>query len=475
MTIETFGFLSVIPPLVAIILAIRTKQVIVSLVFGLLVGYIIVENGKIGVGALRTLDAMVVVFENPGNTRTILFTLLIGSLIHLIKHAGGIDGFVHRVQKQVLKSKDPRSKLQVAAGLTGFMIFIESNISILTVGTVFQSLFKRFNIPKEKLAYLADSSSAPSCILFPINAWGAYIMGLLAVYEGIPPFQTLIYSIPFNFYPILTLILVFYLASSNKSYGPMKKVEDAYQEDQHEEESETSGKAGKARYMLVPLGIMIFSMPIFLIHTGWEPGFPGTFTERLWYAIGNASGSASVLYAVSTAVVVSGIYFWLSKRITLSGFIDKSMEGMKDMLEMGVLMLLAFAIGNLCNILGTGPYVASVTESWLSPALAPAIIFLTSCFIAFSTGTSWGTFAIMVSIAVPLAQAIDLNIYVALAAVLGGGVFGDHCSPISDTTLIASMASGSDHIDHVRTQLPYALFTGGLAFILYLITGFLFL
>ena len=135
-------------------------------------------------------------------------------------------------------------------------------------------------------------------------------------------------------------------------------------------------------------------------------------------------------------------------------------------------MMLAFAIGNLCKELGTGLYVASITQEWLSPSLAPAIIFLTSCFIAFSTGTSWGTFAIMISIAVPLAQAIDLNMYVAIAAVLGGGVFGDHCSPISDTTLISSMASGSDHIDHVRTQLPYALVTGGLATLFYLIVGF---
>lgn len=474
MTTDTFGFLSIIPPLVAILLAIRTKQVILSLILGLFVGYIIIANGHLGAGALSTLDAMVNVFKSAGNTQTILFTLLIGSLIHLIKYAGGIDGFVYKVKKTVLKSKNPKAKLQTAAGLTGFLIFIESNISILTVGTVFQSLFKRFQIPKEKLAYLADSSSAPSCILFPLNAWGAYIMGLLAAYEGVAPFQTLLYSIPYNFYPILTLLLVFYLASSNKSFGPMKRFEDSAKDEEPEPETDQPA-SGKARFMLVPLGVMILTMPLLLIYTGWDGEYTGTFTEKLWSAIGNASGSASVLYAVSIAVVVSGIYFGLSKKITIGSFIDQSMEGMKDMLNMAALMMLAFAIGNLCNELGTGPYVASITQSWLSPALAPAIIFLTSCFIAFSTGTSWGTFAIMISIAVPLAQAIDLNLYIAVAAVLGGGVFGDHCSPISDTTLIASMASGSDHIDHVRTQLPYALVTGMLALLLYLITGFLFL
>lgn len=470
---EPYGFLSIIPPIVAIVLAIRTKQVIVSLVLGLLVGYIIIADGHIGTGALETIDALVRVFESAGSTRTVLFTLLIGSLIQLIRFSGGIDGFVHKIQRTILKSKNPKAKLQVAAGLTGFLIFIESNISILTVGTVFQSLFRKFNISKEKLAYLADSSSAPSCILFPLNAWGAYIMGLLVAYEGVPPFKTLIYSIPFNFYPILTLIMVFYLASTNKTFGPMRKFESAAQENGAEDEEPNKATTGKARHMLIPLGVMIFSMPLFLAFTGWDTSYTGTIGERLWHSIGNASGSASVLYAVTLAVVVAGIYYGLAKKITLKSFIDESMSGMKDMLEMAALMMLAFAIGDLCGLLGTGVYVASVTESWLSPALAPAIIFLTSCFIAFSTGTSWGTFAIMISIAVPLAQAIDLNMYLAVAAVLGGGVFGDHCSPISDTTLIASMASGSDHIDHVRTQLPYALFTGGISLILYLLVGFL--
>lgn len=473
MTAETFGFLSIIPPLLAILLAIRTKQVIVSLLFGLLVGYIIIAQGNVFAGVLDTLDALVAVFESAGNTRTILFTLLIGALIQLIKHSGGIQGFVHHIRGMVTRSKNPGSRLQVAAGATGFLIFIESNISILTVGTVFQSLFDRFNIPREKLAYLADSSSAPSCILFPLNAWGAYIIGLLAAYEGISPFTTLIYSIPYNFYPIFTLILVFYLASSNKSFGPMRTLEKKAKTNREPAEEVEVAEHHQARNMLIPLGLMILTMPLFLIYTGWDSESTGSLIDRLWQSIGNASGSAAVLYAVSLAVVFAGVYYGIKKLVSLKSFIEQSMKGMQDMLGMATLMMLAFAIGNLCNALGTGTYVASVTEAWLTPALVPAVVFLTSCFIAFSTGTSWGTFAIMISIAVPLAQAVDLNIYLVVAAVLGGGVFGDHCSPISDTTLIASMASGTDHIDHVRTQLPYALVTGGLALISYLIMGFI--
>ncbi len=465
------GFLSILPPLIAIILAIRTKQVIVSLFVGLFIGYLIIAGGNPFDGVLLTLERTIDVFASAGNTRTILFTLLIGALIQLIKISGGINGFVNRLQQFILKSKNPKSKLQVAAGLTGFFVFIESNISILTVGTVFQSLFDRFGISRQKLAYLADSSSAPSCILFPLNAWGAYIIGLLAAYDNVAPFQTLLYSIPFNFYPILTLMLVFYLASSNKSFGTMKSYDDQVIKAEHIEADSTL--SGKARNMLLPLGIMVISMPLFLIYTGWDSSLTTGFGDKVWQSVGNASGSSAVFYAVSLALVFSGVYFGFQKKVSLKSFVDESIVGMKDMLTMAILMMLAFAIGNLCKEMGTGIYVASVTQSWLSPALAPAIIFITSCFIAFSTGTSWGTFAIMISIAVPLAQAIDLNLYLAVAAVLGGGVFGDHCSPISDTTLISSMASGSDHIDHVRTQLPYALLTGGLATIFYLVVGML--
>lgn len=471
MTQETYGWLSILPPLLAIVLAIRTRQVIPSLLFGLLTGYLIISKGNLTEGFSGFIESLVNVFASAGNTRTVIFTLLIGALIQLIRYSGGVAGFVWRIQRRVMKSKRPKSALQVAASLTGFLIFIESNISILTVGTIFQPLFRRFGIAKEKLAYIADSSSAPSCILFPLNAWGAYIVGLLAAYEGITPFEALLYSIPFNFYPILTLLLVFYLAFTNRSYGPMK----SYEQPVHYTDEETSEpeKTGAARLMLIPLLVMVLSMPIFLVATGWQTASDLSFKEQIWSAIANGSGSAAVLYAIVAALAVAGVYYALLKKVTLQSFMDQSLTGMGEMLTMAILMVLAFAIGEMCKELGTGIYVANAISEWMAPGLIPVLVFLTSCFIAFSTGTSWGTFAIMISIAVPLAQVTGVNLYLTLAAVLGGGVFGDHCSPISDTTLIASMASGSDHIDHVRTQLPYALFTGALAAILYLVAGFI--
>ena len=465
-----YGILSILPPVLAIFLAIRTKQVVFSLLVGIFFGWLIISEWNILDGFIATLQAIVDVFKGEGNTRTVIFTLLIGALIHLIRHAGGVDGFIYNIQKRLQATNHPGRTIQVAAGLTGFLLFIESNISILTVGTAFRPLFDRFGIAKEKLAYLADSSSAPSCILFPLNAWGAYIMGLLLAYDHLDPFKALVFSIPFNFYPILTLVLVFYLAWTGKSYGPMKSFESST--NQTSQHVESGPKEGKARNMIIPLMVMVISMPVLLIYSGWEAGVDTSFFDQIWKSIGNGSGSFAVMTAVIIALLFSAVYYGYQKLINLTSFFEVSVEGMKDMLVMALLMVLAFAIGDMCKALGTGIYVADVTSAWLSPAVAPVILFLTSCFVAFSTGTSWGTFAIMISIGVPLAQSVGLNPYLAIGAVLGGGVFGDHCSPISDTTLISSMATQSDHIDHVRTQLPYALFTGGIATVLYLVIGF---
>lgn len=470
-----YGFWSLVPPLLAIGLAIRTKQVVFSLSLGIFVGYLIIQNGNPLTGILATISAFVEVFQSKGNTRTIILTLIIGALIQLIKYSGGINGFIRWVQKRLSGKQNFIGKVQATSALTGFLIFVESNISILTVGTIFRPLFDKLQIPREKLAYLADSSSAPSCILFPLNAWGAYIMGLLVAYPGVDPFKTLVYAIPFNFYALFTLGFVFWLAFSGKEFGEMRKVKEVRDNSLSRlQQDESFERSSSPMNMIIPILIMVLSMPFFLITSGWDPDFQGDLGAKIWNSIGNGSGSESVLNACFTAFLSAAILYAFQKIITIKSFIDESFKGMNDMVVMAVLMVLAFAIGNLCNELGTGVYVSRVTASWLIPEAAPALIFIISSFIAFATGTSWGTFAIMISIGVPLATAVDANLYLVVAAVLGGGVFGDHCSPISDTTLIASVAAGCDHIDHVRTQLPYALFTGGLSMLAYLAAGFIF-
>ncbi|MEM6643680.1 MAG: Na+/H+ antiporter NhaC family protein [Bacteroidota bacterium] len=470
---QDYGFWSLVPPILAIGLAIKTRQVVFSLSLGVFVGHWIMQGGNPLLGLLDTVSAFVLVFKSEGNTRIVIVTLLIGALIQLMKSTGGIDGFIHWVQRKLEGKANIKGRIQASAALTGFIIFVESNISILTVGTIFKPIFDLNGIPREKLAYLADSSSAPSCILFPLNAWGAYIMGLLMVYDTVDPFQTLLYSIPLNFYAIVTLAFVFWLAVSGREYGPMRSLTNTTPV-KINSSLDKNAKSGSPLNLVFPIAVMVVSMPLFLIYSGWEESTTGSFLDRVWSSIGSGSGSAAVLNACFLAFLSASILYRLQKKIKLKSFFSESFKGMNDMMVMAVLMVLAFAIGNVCKEMGTGIYVSNVTSTWLTPEVAPALLFLVSAFIAFATGTSWGTFAIMISIAVPLSISIDANFYLIIAAVLGGGVFGDHCSPISDTTLIASVASGCDHIDHVRTQLPYALFTGSIAIIMYLIAGFAF-
>ncbi|MFY0627478.1 MAG: sodium:solute symporter [Reichenbachiella sp.] len=486
-----FGFWSLIPPLVAIGLALRTKQVFISLIAGIWIGYLIINQWNPLTGTIDTMAAFVNVFSDAGNTRTIIFTLLVGSLIALIQRSGGVDGFIKSISKRINKNaKNSRKLVQFYASVTGLIIFVESNISILTVGTLFRPVFDKFNIPREKLAYLADSSSAPSCIIFPFNAWGAYIMGLLMMQGFDSPFKTLMSSLVFNFYPFLAIGIVMYIIFSGKDFGPMKKAEERAMKEGKliadgatpmvsEEIAMLASKEGiphKTFNMIIPIFIMVIMMPVMLVYTGWSEleNTNASIFALVFEAIGKGSGSTSVLYAVTTAVIISMILYKSQGIMKFKEMVDLSLKGMSGMVSLALLMVLAFALSGLCKELGTGLYVADISKLWLSSKLVPAIIFLVSCFIAFSTGTSWGTFAIMISIAVPMAQSLDANVSMAIAAAIGGGVFGDHCSPISDTTIISSMASASDHIDHVKTQLPYALIAGTGAFVMYLFLGLIF-
>jgi Na+/H+ antiporter NhaC len=225
--------------------------------------------------------------------------------------------------------------------------------------------------------------------------------------------------------------------------------------------------------MIIPLLVMVLMMPINLVYTGWNSvqNFD-SFLDHVSQAIGKGSGSSSVLYSVIISLIVAMILYAVQGIMKPKEMVSLTLKGISELMPLALLMLLAFAIGDACKELGTGQYVANVTKEWLSPELLPAVVFVISSFIAFSTGTSWGTFAIMLAISIPMANIHGSEITIIVAATLGGGIFGDHCSPISDTSIISSMASASDHIDHVKTQLPYALIGGVITTILYLLIGF---
>ena len=489
-----YDFWSVLPPVVAILLAIRTKQVYVALLFGIWLGWVIIAGGNLFTGTLATVQALVDVFKSEGNTRTIMFSALVGSLIAFIQRSGGVAGFILQAEKLMAyleqrKRGNSHVLVQLLAFFTGLLIFVESSISVLTVGSLYRPLFDKLKISREKLAYLADSSSAPSCILIPFNAWGAYIMGLLAMQGFDQPFQTLFQAFPYNFYPMLAILLGF-LTIFWKDVGPMQKANKRVQE---KGELLTAGaqpmvsadisimdaKEGvppRAFNMIIPIAVMVGMMPLMLLYTGWgatEALLQVSFSERMFTALGAGSGSEAVLYSVLTALLVAMLLYRSQGLMKTGEMINLALKGIGGLMPLALLMLLAFAISNVCQALGTGQYVAELSSKWLSPGLVPAIVFVVSSFIAFSTGTSWGTFAIMLSISIPMAEAFSTNVHLIIAAALGGGIFGDHCSPISDTTILSSMAAATDHIDHVKTQLPYALLAGAVALALYLFIGFM--
>jgi tetracycline resistance efflux pump len=491
-----FGFLSLLPPVIAIILAIRTKQVYVSLLFGIWLGWVIIDGFDPLQGSLDTIQALVDVFKDAGNTRTIMFCALVGALIIFIQRSGGVEGFIIRVNRllqhyEEKKSGSNRVIVQFLAWLTGLLIFVESSISVLTVGALYRPVFEKLGISREKLAYLADSSSAPSSILIPFNGWGAFIMTLLVAEGFSDPFATMLKAIGYNFYPILALLLALVIIFFKKDYGPMVQAERRAREegkvlndgaqpmisDELTDVKTVKGIRPKAFNMVLPIAVMVLMMPIMLAFTGWEKALElmpeASTTRQLFFAIGQGSGSTAVLIAVITSTLFAMILYRVQGIMKWKEMIDLTLKGISGMMPLALLMLMAFAIGAVCKQMGTGQYVAEVAKTWLSPSMVPFIVFLVSCFIAFSTGTSWGTFAIMISIAVPMSREMDANVYLTIAAALGGGVFGDHCSPISDTTILSSMASATDHIDHVRTQLPYALTAGAGAALLYLIIGLL--
>jgi tetracycline resistance efflux pump len=492
---EHYGFLSILPPILAILLAIKTRQVFVSLLFGIWLGWVILSGGNFIDGSNATIQALVDVFKDSGNTRTIMFSCLVGALIAFIQRSGGVSGFVKVINRflERLESKKigkSRKTVQLFAWATGTAIFVESSINALTVGAIYRPIFDKLKIPREKLAYIADSISAPTCILIPLNAWGAYIMGLIAAQGFANPLTVLVKAFPFNFYPMLAMAMVLFVILSQKDFGPMKKAEKRAREEgkvlrdgavplissdvvaMEKKDNVTE----KAINMIIPIAVMVGMMPLMLLYTGWgqvENISSLKWYEQIFFAIGKGSGSTAVLYSVLAAIIVGSVLYISQKIFTFAETIELIFKGISGLIPLALLMMLAFAIGTVCRELGTGLYAADLSKEWLSPNFVPVIVFLVACFIAFSTGTSWGTFAIMLAIGIPMAQTLDANVYLTIAAALGGGVFGDHCSPISDTTIISSMASASDHIDHVKTQLPYALVAGAITALIYLVLGIL--
>lgn len=494
---QTVGALSVLPPLLAIGLAILTRQVVVSLLAGVWVGWVIAAGWNPLAGTGDAIACIVNVFGDAGNTRVILFTMLMGSLLITMQRSGGVDGFVAWVSRW--RWAHTRRGAQLMSWLVGLGVFIESTITCLVVGTVSRPLFDRLGISREKLAYICDSTSAPVCMLIPLNGWGATVLGLLGAEAAVGhlggegPLTVFVRAVPLNFYAIVSVLLVLIVALTGWDIGPMRRAERRAREEGKvlrdgatpivdTEVLMTPVKPGVApclSHMLAPLLAMLLMVPVGIAITGvGGVRAEGIEAPGLMDYLNAASGTTSVLWGVLLGLAVAAA-LTLSRRVfSMREFTDLAFRGAGGLVPLATIMVLAFAIGATCAALGTGRWVAGATQPYLAPGVIAPVVFLIACGIAFSTGTSWGTFAIMMPIAVPLAAAFNaageaVSIPLVVSAVLGGGVFGDHCSPISDTTIVSSMAAASDHIDHVRTQMPYALLAAAAALGLYLLLGLL--
>jgi len=455
--------LSLLPAILAIAIVIWRKEVILALILAVACAEVLLylkqpELSVFGAflhGPVQSLERIISVTSSADNSRILLFSLLIGALMAYMRDSGGVSAMVDwLIRKGVARTK--RQAGFISYGI-GILIFIESNLSSLTAGIVSRGLYDKFKMSRARLAYIVDSTSAPVCILILLNGWGAYVLGLLSSYN-LPEsaVSVLIGTIPLNFYALFTLIVVFYTIYTDKVHGPMKQAEIDLNtvSSQNDIDIEPSSMS----LMLVPLLTLVVGMVGFMLWTGG-----GSLVE--------GSGAKAALYATTLACVVAYGLMAYSRKFSHQQLVNIGFKGMGELLPLVSIVLLSLALGNAMKDLGTGVYVASFVKESTPLVLIPALLFIAGAIISFTTGTSWGTFAILIPIGMPLVEMLGLPPSLVLAAILSGGIWGDHCSPISDTTVVSAVASGCDLLEHVKTQLPYALFCGALALIAFLISG----
>lgn len=472
-----YGYLTLVAPILTLIIAIATRKVPLAMLIGIFTGQMIICGWNPFTAINEGVNGILGVCTDTGNLKTFLFTALMGAFVILVRVSGGVKGFVNYLTEQSKRVKSKRIAMLIAY-VIGIIIFIDGLLSIMFTGVVTRPLTDKFKVSREKLAYICDATSAPVNAIIPLNSWGAMLMGLIAAeiasgYIQGEPMNLLVRSLPFQFYSILSLVFVLFYIITGKDWGPMKKAEQRVQttgklyddgvtpllnDTDGFEELVEEGKENKWNMML-PLIVLIGGTFLGLLITGG-----GNLAE--------GDGTTSILYAVIVTLLVMCVMYTKQGIMTAKEFGDSVMKGVSSMMGLVILLILSFAIGRVIKGMGTGQFLASLMGDTISGAFCPAIIFLMGAVMAFCTGTSWGTFSIMMPIAIPMAVAMDANILLTIGAVVSGGIFGDHCSPLSDTTILSSMSVGTDLFSHVKTQLPYALVTAACATALYVVFGF---
>lgn len=474
-------FWSLIPPIVAIGLALITKEVYSSLFIGIVIGGILYSIGSsdynLFEGTVRHVlyDGIIANLADSNNVGILVFLVMLGVIVCLMNMSGGSAAFGRWAQKRI----KTRIGAQLATVVLGCLIFVDDYFNCLTVGSVMRPITEIHKVSKAKLAYLIDATAAPVCIIAPISSWAAAVSGFVGEGEG---FRVFISAIPYNYYALLTIFFMIGITIMRIDYGPMRKHEenailhdDIYTTPERpyadaEKEVRDDGK-GRVIDLVIPVIIIIVFCICGIMYSGGFFHGENNFID----SFANSDAAAGLSFGSLLSLIVIIIYFMFRRTIKFREMMDAIPEGFKAMIAAILILTLAWTIKTMTDSLGAADYVAGIVESGAESFMnfLPAIVFLVGCGLAFATGTSWGTFGVLIPIVMAVFENYDVQMeIISISACMGGAVMGDHCSPISDTTIMSSAGAQCYHINHVNTQIPYAVTVAVVSFVCYIIAGF---
>ena len=468
------SILSLLPPIIAIVLALITKEVYSSLIIGIIVGGVIYAGGNFeGVINHVISDGFVSSLADSYNMGILIFLVLLGALVSMMNKAGGSAAFGRWASKHI-KS---RIGAQLATMALGILIFIDDYFNCLTVGSVMRPVTDRNKVSRAKLSYLIDATAAPVCIIAPISSWAAAVAGFARGAGAENGISLFVSAIPFNFYALLTIVMMIFISLSKLDYGPMKLHEmnaiekgDLFTCGNRIDDDKTEvNEKGRVCDLVIPVVILIICCVIGMIYSG------GFFSgENFITAFSNSDASVGLAYGAGFAMIIIVIYFLIRRVLSFKSIMESLPEGFKAMVPAILILTCAWTLKAMTDSLGAKIFISQLIQGTAGAfqSFLPAIIFLIAVGLSFATGTSWGTFGILIPIVLSVFSSGEPITIVAISACMAGAVCGDHCSPISDTTIMASAGAQCDHINHVSTQLPYALTVAGVSAVSYIIAGF---
>ncbi|MCP4044976.1 MAG: Na+/H+ antiporter NhaC family protein [Gammaproteobacteria bacterium] len=489
------SWFSILPPLLTIAVALAFKRVVPALFLGIWMGaWIINDFGLKGfwTGLLDTFQVFVLnALANPDHTAIVLFSMMVGGMVGIISHNGGMQGIVNHI----VKWADSARHACLATASLGLAIFFDDYANTLVVGNTMRPVTDSMRVSREKLAYIVDSTAAPVACIAIVTTWIGYEIGLigdsLSKMEGLHGEAYLMFlnTIPYSFYPIMAIAFVFMVSASGRDFGPMLEAERHAQQNGSQnldldrksaEETDSvrpiEGKPQRAFNAYIPILVMVLGVVVGLYVTGKEAS-SDIAEPTLQQIIGNANSYIALMWASLTSMMTAALLSLVQRIMNLEEVVNAWFNGLRAMLMAMIILILAWSLGEVSDVLKTADFLVSVLGDTLPVFILPTMVFLLAAATAFATGSSWGAMGILFPLAMPLTWAVMVAqgqagpehmhiLYSSISAILAGAVWGDHCSPISDTTILSSLASGCDHIEHVRTQLPYALTVGGTAILI---------